>query len=168
MLSLLFKIRNILKRYIMKSFKLLIQALRPDHVSVHSIIPVILMVLTFVVTSCNTTKNSPTQKQGVEMISDNDSTEYSLIVLDPGYDFFLASQPSANFYSQQYYENWNKQYVMEWNARHRNPLQYGSFYETEIDYNAREDYGLDLNYRLYQYFQFIKNKYGITLIERGR
>ena len=56
---------------------------------------------------------------------------------------------------------------MEWNARNRNPLRYGGFYETYIDYDPYKDYGLDLNYRLYYYFQFIKDKYGIVLVERG-
>ena len=130
--------------------------------------PITILLVTIVFASCSTTKNIPGQNQKVEMVSDNDSTEYSLIVLDPGYDFYLASQPSANFYSQQYFENWNKQYVIEWNARHRNPIRYGGFYETEINYNSMEDYGLDLNYRLYYYFQFIKDKYGIVLINRGR
>ncbi|MGV8964019.1 MAG: DUF6146 family protein [Candidatus Saccharimonadaceae bacterium] len=130
--------------------------------------PIIILLIIFVFESCQTTKKGMIQKQRVEMVSDNDSTEYTLIVLDPGYDSYLATQPPSNFYSQQYYENWNNQYVIEWNARYRNPLRFGGFYETEIDYNLREDYGLDLNYRLYYYFQFIKDKYGIVLVNRGR
>lgn len=122
-----------------------------------------------VFSSCGTSKRyAKPESQRVEMIADNDSTEYQLIVLDPGFESYLATQPSANFHSQNYYENWNKQYVMEWNMRHRNPLRYGGFYETEIHYNPMVDYGLDLNYRLYYYFQFIKDKYGIVLINRGR
>ena len=152
----------------MKSFNLFFGELRHRLFSLLFFIPITILLVTLILASCSTTKTIPGQNQKVEMISDNDSTEYSLIVLDPGYDFYLASQPSANFYSQQYYENWNRQYVIEWNARHRNPLRYGGFYETQIDYNPREDYGHDLNYRLYYYFQFIKNKYGIVLINRGR
>ena len=129
--------------------------------------PITLLLLAFFAASCNITRISAPQNQRVEMINDNDSTQYSLIVMDPGYDYYLAGKPSANFYSQQYYENWNRQYVMEWNARHRNPMQYGGFYETEINYDTMQDYGLDLNYRLYYYFQFIKDKYGIVLIQRG-
>ena len=30
-----------------------------------------------------------------------DSVEYELIVLDPGYEMFLATQPHMEFYSQQ-------------------------------------------------------------------
>ncbi len=125
-------------------------------------------LLLFFTPACHTTKNVQAPHQKVEVISDQDSTTYELIVLDPGFESYLATQPSANFHSQQYYENWNYQYVLEWNQRYRNPLRYGGFYETEINYDPQEDYGLDLNYRLYYYFQFIKDKYGIVLINRGR
>ena len=151
----------------MKNFKL-----TPRLFSLRFISPLyfisIALLWVFIVASCKTSKSDVNQKQRVEMTSDNDSTEYSLIVLDPGYESYLATTPSANFYSQQYYEGWNKQYVVEWNARNRNPLIYGGFYETHIDYDPYEDYGLDLNYRLYYYFQFIKDEYGVVLVERGR
>lgn len=152
----------------MKSFKLFLQTFCREKDSLPYHTPFIILLILSLAVSCQATKKSATPKQGLEMTIDNDSTEYSLIVLDPGYEFYLATQPSANFHSQQYFESWNQQYVTEWNARHRSPLQYGGFYETEINYNSREDYGLELNYRLYYYFQFIKEKYGIRLIERGR
>lgn len=130
--------------------------------------PIAMLLIAFMAASCSTTKSSATINQKVEMVSDKDSTEHSLIVLDAGYESYIATKPSAQFYSQQYYENWNKQYVLEWNIRHRNPLYYGGFYETEINYDPMEDYGLDLNYRLYYYFQFIKDRYDIVLVDRGR
>src|SRR5690606_41757469 len=64
-----------------------------------------------------------------------------------GFDSFLMMQPSAEFHSQGYYESWNRQYVLEWNNRHRNPFRYGDFYQTEIHYDPHEDYGLELNYQ---------------------
>ena len=94
------------------------------------------------------------------------STKYELIVMDPGYELFLATQPPKWFHTNDYYRTWNIQYVTEWNYRHENPAIYGDFYETRIDYDPGIHYGLDLNYRLYQYFQFIAQKYGIVLISR--
>jgi hypothetical protein len=129
---------------------------------------VLLMFLLLIVTSCHSTKEVMAPNQTVEVVEDEDSTTYELIVLDPRFESFLASQPSPIFYSQEYYENWNNQYVLEWNQRYRNPMRYGSFYETEIDYQPFTDYGMELNYRLYYYFQFIKKEYGIVLINRGR
>ncbi|WP_462318727.1 DUF6146 family protein [Marinilabilia sp.] len=123
--------------------------------------------------SCKTLKKSSAPEQKVDLVgkdttSTEDSTEYELIVMDQGFESYLATQPSSNYYSQQYYENWNQQYVTEWNYRHDHPLTYGDFYQTRIDYSPHEDYGLELNYRLYYYFQFIKDEYGIVLVDRGR
>ena len=152
----------------MKRFNLYCQKFCGNCFSFFYFTPIAILLVAFGVASCGTTKPSAAPNQKVEMISDNDSTEYALIVLDGGFESYIATKPSAQFHSQQYYENWNKQYVIEWNIRHRNPLRYGGFYETEINYNSMEEYGLDLNYRLYYYFQFIKDKYGIVLVERGR
>jgi hypothetical protein len=129
---------------------------------------VLLLFLMLFLASCHSTKEVMAPNQTVEVVEDEDSTTYELIVLDPRFESFLASQPSPIFYSQEYYENWNNQYVLEWNQRYRNPMRYGSFYETEIDYQPFTDYGMELNYRLYYYFQFIKKEYGIVLINRGR
>ena len=95
---------------------------------------------------------------------DTDSVEYELIVLDPGYDAFLATQPPMEFHSLQYYEHWNARYVMEWNLRHSQPLYYGDLYETYIDYREDVDYGLELNYKLYYYFRFFEQENGVDLL----
>ncbi len=94
----------------------------------------------------------------------SDSLEYELIVMDPGYDTYLAMQPSMEFYSQHYYETWNRRYVTEWNYRHNNPLRYGDMYQTYIDYRPNIDYGLELNYKLYHYFRFFEKENGVDLL----
>jgi len=132
-----------------------------------------LLILGISFNSCKTIKKSNAPEQKIELIEEDttsaeDSTEHELVVLDPGFESYMATQPPANFYSQQYYETWNQQYVTEWNYRHDNPLTYGNFYETRINYDPHEDYGLEVNYRLYYYFQFIKDNYGIVLVNRGR
>lgn len=126
-----------------------------------------LLLLLAIIAACGTGQKTASTGQGVEVIA-QDSLEYQLIILDAKFETFLAMQPSAGFYSQAYYEGWNRQYVTEWNIRHSNPIRYGGFYQTEINYNPNTDYGLDLNYRLYNYFRFIEKEYGIRLINRGR
>ncbi len=128
---------------------------------------ILLLVIVANVISCSSVKKNQSREQNVELIAE-DSLEYQIIVLDVKYETFLAMQPSENFYSQSYYEGWNRQYVVEWNIRHNNPLRFGSFYATEINYHPNIDYGLTLNYRLYNYFIFIEKEYGIRLINRGR
>ncbi len=128
-----------------------------------------LFVLMLAFAACNSQKKAVKNgvKEKVEIAADEDSTQYELIVMDPGYETFLATQPyPKEYYSDDYYRNWNNQYVIEWNYRHDHPDIYGDFYETSIDYRPSVDYGLDLNYRLYQYFQFIEQKYGIVLVPR--
>lgn len=101
-------------------------------------------------------------------VSTNDSVEYELIIIDPGFETWLLSRPSENYHTQQYYENWNYRYVSEWNSRYlTNPARYPDI-ESYIDYAPGTDYGLELNYRLYWYFIYWEEKTGNTLVERGR
>jgi hypothetical protein len=125
------------------------------------------LLIAITVASCSSTHNTVAPEQKIQ-VAFEDSLDHELVVLDPGFDTFLVTQPSAEFFSQSYYESWNLRYVTEWNMRHRSPLRHGDFYQTEIHYVASTDYGLDLNYRLYNYFLFIERQYGIRLINRAR
>lgn len=91
----------------------------------------------------------------------NDSLEYEILIIDPGFETYLATVAKpAIFYSQSYYEVKNRFYVTEWNIRARNPLRYNSsIYENEIMYEFDIDYGLDVNYKLFNYFKFVEHKY---------
>jgi hypothetical protein len=98
----------------------------------------------------------------------NDSLEYELIILDPGFDSWLATKPSKAFYSNEYYETRNRLYVSEWNQRYMSNRRNSGIYETYIDYNFNTDYGLDLNYKLYYYFKFFEETNHIRLIPSVR
>ena len=115
--------------------------------------------------SCKSTTNTnlitkDTLPEGAVRIA-NDSLEYEIIIIDIGFDTYLNSiAKPANFYSQSYYERKNIFYVSEWNIRAQNPLKYNSsIYENVIDYNFHTNYGLDVNYKLYNYFKFVEYKY---------
>ncbi len=97
-----------------------------------------------------------------------DSVEYKLIVLDPGFDTWLATKPPMDFYSKEYYELKNRLYVTEWNYRYQQPLRYGDLYENIIDYDFNTDWGLELNYRLYYYFRFFEETNHIKLLNTDR
>lgn len=121
--------------------------------------------LALIVCQCRSTR----EISGVTAkVVDGDSTAYELMVMDAGYELFLASEAKPmNFYSNEYYSSWNTRYVTEWNIRCRNTRKYGLFYITTIDYSPNIDYGIELNYRLYNYFLFIQKHYQIQLIPRG-
>lgn len=95
----------------------------------------------------------------------NDELEYEIIIIDIGFDTYLHSiAKPANFYSQSYYENKNIFYVSEWNIRAGDPMRYDpNLYENQIDYIQGVDYGLDVNYKLYNYFKFVEYKYKVRL-----
>ena len=96
-----------------------------------------------------------------------DSMEYRLIILDPGFDSWLATKPSKDFYSNEYYAQKNRLYVAEWNHRyltsHNNDL-----YDNYIEYKPNTDYGMDINYRLYYYFRYFEEKNHIKLLDYNR
>lgn len=122
------------------------------------------------IAGCSATTNTTTQNDtkipdGAVRIA-NDELEYEIIIIDIGFDTYLNTiAKPANFYSQQYYETKNKFYVTEWNIRAQNPWRYNSsIYENQIDYNFNTNYGLDVNYKLYNYFKFVEYKYKQKLI----
>lgn len=95
----------------------------------------------------------------------NDSAEYQLIIIDIGFESFLATQKPMNYYSGEYYRTWNLRYVSEWNYLY-NLGKYPDSIENYIDYRPDIDYGIEINYKLYQYFQFFEHKYKISLVKR--
>ncbi len=130
---------------------------------------IIIVIFLSILTCCKTLKNTKTNNKGVkieQIEKPKKPTEYELIVLDTKFETFLLSQPSMNFYSNEYYRNYNILYVTEWNIRYSSPSIYGDFYETYIDYDPNINYNIELNYKLYYYFKFIEKEYGIKLIQR--
>lgn len=130
-----------------------------------------LFLLGLILVSCNSSKstikrtsNSTTVAQDTVRIA-NDSLEYEILIIEPGFNSWLASTAKPEgFYSQQYLENRNRIYVMEWNHRVLQPQRYNSnLYELQIDYQPNIDYGYEVNYKLYNYFIFFQLTYNQRL-----
>jgi len=61
-------------------------------------------------------------------------------------------------------ENRNNIWVASWNSRAQSPSKYKTrIYENIIDYQSQEDYGYEVNYKLFNYFLFAQRKYKINL-----
>lgn len=92
----------------------------------------------------------------------NDSLEYEIIIIDPGYASFLYSKAKPEgYYSKAYLQNKNQFLVADYNQRVRAPLRYdSSIYEQEINYDSQIDYGYQVNYKLYNYFVYLSHRYG--------
>jgi len=128
-----------------------------------------LLLVLGVLVGCNTSKSltdtSNTIKKETKVNDTiriaNDDLEYEIIIIEPGFQSWLASTARAKgYHSQTYLENRNIIYVTEWNSRFRQPMRYSrDLYELPIDYSFNIDYGYDVNYQLYNYFIFFQLKY---------
>jgi len=113
---------------------------------------------------CNASKNtSAFANRNATSLNDtiriaNDSLEYEVIIIDNGFNAWLASRAQPrNYYSQSYLENKNMVYVLEWNNRVLQPQRYGDLYLMRIDYSSNIDYGYEVNYLIYNYFIYFQN-----------
>ncbi len=91
----------------------------------------------------------------------NDSLEYEITIIDPGFSYFLnAVAHPEGYHSLSYLENKNRFLVNDYNQRVRLPLHYDpKIYEMEINYEPNTDYGYEVNYKLYNYFVYLSRKY---------
>ncbi len=134
-----------------------------------------LIIVICITYSCTTTKETVIlsnkekeafkQTNGDTITIANDSTEYEIIIIEPGFNFWLQSVAhSKGYYSKNYLENRNAIWVSEWNQRVLQPNRYNSnLYEMRIDYQRNIDYGYDVNYKLYNYFIYFQRKYNQRL-----
>ncbi|WP_298485593.1 DUF6146 family protein [uncultured Maribacter sp.] len=110
-------------------------------------------------------KTSFNKTEGDTITISSDITEYEIIIIEPGFNFWLQSTARPEgFYSQTYLENRNQIYVSEWNRRVLQPQRFNpNLYELEINYQPNINYGYDVNYKLYNYFIYFQRKYNQRL-----
>jgi len=105
-------------------------------------------------------------KKGADTVKiASDSTEYEIIIIEPGFNFWLQSiaRPEG-YYSQSFLENRNQIFVINYNQRVLQPQRYGAdLYQLQIDYNSSTDYGYEVNYKLYNYFIYFQRRYNQRL-----
>jgi hypothetical protein len=91
----------------------------------------------------------------------NDELQYEIIIIEPGFDAWLASSAKPrNYYSLTYLETKNYIFVTEWNNRVLQPQRYSpDLYGMRIDYEYQTHYGYEVNYLLYNYFVYFQQRY---------
>ncbi len=105
------------------------------------------------------------QTEGDTIRIASDETEYEIIIIEPGFNYWLKSiaRPEG-YYSQSFLESRNEIYVLNWNQRVLQPRQYDpNLYELQINYDSFTDYGYEVNYKLYNYFLYFQRKYNQQL-----
>ncbi|GHC52066.1 DUF6146 family protein [Ulvibacter litoralis] len=125
-----------------------------------------LLIVAFGIYSCesgkSTVKNTSDTTTAVNdtVRIANDSLEYEILIIEPGFNSWIQTQPPKGYYGLTFLENKNRFFVSEYNNRVRNPFNYSTaLYPLEIDYNIGTSYGLEVNYMLYNYFLYFQKKY---------
>ena len=91
----------------------------------------------------------------------NDELEYEIIIFDPGFNsWFATNARPRNYYSQSYLEARNQVWVIGWNnyARRGHRL-----FEMQIDYENNINYGYEVNYMLFNYLTYFQLSNNIKL-----
>ncbi len=117
----------------------------------------ILSILMLTVALLYAQKDSLRTQRASSVVQD----EYEIVVFDAQYETFLASRATPiSQYSEETLKSRNQFLVQEWNSRVLQGNINRDIYEIAIDYDSREKYGLEFEYRLYQFFAFVSWKYG--------
>jgi hypothetical protein len=91
----------------------------------------------------------------------NDSLEYEIIIIEPGFNGWLASRSQQRgFYGQSFLEARNRVWVQTYNYR---VFQNPNLYQNTIDYQQNINYGYEVNFLLYHYLVYFQQRYNQNL-----
>ena len=131
-------------------------------------LPVI--IIFFVGLSCTNQKKVTEPKRGdveVEGVGNaavNDSIEYNIETFDSKFEnWYLLHNSETTYHSLNYYEQWNREYVTAWNANAADTRK-SDFFEPIVGYNPNIKYSLELNHKLFYYFQYVENVLKIKIM----
>lgn len=123
------------------------------------------LILLIALTSCHFDKNIVSKAKTADKpkSSDivriaNDSLEYEVLIIDAGFNSWVASNARPRgFYSENYLEGRNQIFITEWNSRVSQPQRYSpDLYGMRIDYNPTIHYGYEVNYLIYNYMIYFQ------------
>ena len=138
----------------------------------HTIYTITFILGIIAIASCGSSNNNfqKDKEAGRDIVENdtiriaNDSLEYEIIIIEPGFYGWLATQPPRGYYAQSAMEIRNYFNVTEYNLRVLNPLRFDpNLYPFRIDYDQNTDYGYEVNYLLYNYFLFFEKRYNQRL-----
>ncbi len=131
----------------------------------------IIFILVVAFASCDSSKKVIQKGESITDVSNdtvriaNDSLEYEIIIIEPGFNAWLVTQFPRGYYNQTFLENRNRLFVTEYNRRVQNfQLFDPNLYILEINYDFDIDYGYEVNYLLYNYFLYFQQRFNQNLI----
>jgi len=130
----------------------------------------IILLILFAFASCDSSKTVVKESDVAAVSNDtiriaNESLEYEIIIIEPGFESWLVTQKPEGFYGQTYLEGKNRLFISEYNRRVQNFQLYDpNLYQQEINYEFHLDYGYEVNYLLYNYFLYFQKTYNQSFI----
>ncbi|MEW7293020.1 DUF6146 family protein [Aquimarina sp. 2304DJ70-9] len=124
-----------------------------------------ILLLGVFICSCATTQDRNMNVASADDVSDtlriaNDSLEYEITIIEPGFNAWLVTQRPRGYYSESFLETRNQRYVIEYNQRVIQPIRFDpNLYIQQINYDSHIHYGYEVNYLLYNYFLFFEQRY---------
>lgn len=129
-----------------------------------------MVILIIILSSCGSSNNnSQSNKDSAVKASDtikivNDSLEYEVIIIEPGFNSWLITQPPQGFIAQSTMDISNDIKIPLYNLRVNDPIRFGTdLYPFRIDYDPQIDYGYEVTYLLFNYFIFFEQRYNQRL-----
>jgi hypothetical protein len=123
----------------------------------------IIAALAIIIASCSTQQKT-SGTAGIKEVKEGDSTEYGIVILDPGFDYWYQTHFStAMDRDNEIYRMYNRTGVMNWNDYFTRG-KYRNIIENQLNYDYSIDYGIEVNRKLYWYFKFLEEKYKIRLL----
>lgn len=126
-----------------------------------------LFLVLLIIFACSTQKKAADKNANADSDNTEIGTEYDVEMFDAKfYNWYERYQTPANYRDQSYYELWNKQYVIMWNSKANSSV--GKFpFDPVVGYSAGEDYGFELNHKLFHYFMYVENILKIQIMPGG-
>lgn len=99
--------------------------------------------------------------------SNDDDLEYAMDIGDHRFDvWYQYYNKPALYKTQEYYESWNRQYVIAWNEKCAREGENWQF-DPVVGYDPNKDLGFELNHKLFHYFMYVENILKITIVPGG-
>jgi hypothetical protein len=128
------------------------------------------LVVIVVISSCGSNRSTSTTTNDSNTVSNdtvriaNDSLKYEIIIIEPGFNSWLVTQPPRGYRSKSSMDISNDFAVTTYNLRANNPFQYNvNLYPLRIDYDRDVDYGYEVTFLLFNYFKFFEQRYNQRL-----
>ncbi|HYQ56568.1 MAG TPA: DUF6146 family protein [Draconibacterium sp.] len=131
------------------------------------ILSVICLGMALFIYACSGTKEVAVSETSSVKVTAEDSIEYDVETFNTRFDSWYERQnTTATYRPLSYYELWNRQYVSAWNAKcAANPPNWT--FEPVVGYDPNEDYGFEMNHKLFYYFMYVENVLKIKIIPQG-